>query len=170
MLGLTVRPTIDLQIAVDCEIISDRLRQQLVRGSYPVRAETVGSHFVVSPPEQKVQLWSPWLDLELRPRENGTHVFGRFGPRPSVWTGFMCANFGLATAGFFAAMWGSAQLLLKHTPWAFWITLGCVASMALMIWASQVGQHLAVHQMEQMRGIVLEILDQPDSVEKDAAR
>lgn len=163
MVGPTIRPTFDLLIAREGEAVIAQLRQRLANGTYPVRTQHLGTHFMICPMPDDVHFWSPWLDLDVGSREDGTRVFGRFSPSPNIWTGFMCAYFGLASAGIFATLAGITQMMLDQRPLALWIALGCVLVIALMIWASRIGQRLAHDQMVQMKSIVLEILDVRDS-------
>lgn len=164
MVGPTIRPTFEVLVAGDGAAVVERLRQRLADGVYPVRTQAVGAHFTLFPAERDVHFWSPWLHIEVESRDDGgTRVFGRFSPRPSIWTGFMCGYFGLATAGFFAGVWGASQMMLGQRPVAIWITLGCAVVMALMLWASQIGQRLAHEQMAQMQAMVGEILGASDA-------
>lgn len=164
MSGPTIRPTFEVVIADDRDAVVGRLRGQLASDRYPVRIENLDGHFVVCPAERDVHFWSPWLDLQVESREDGTHVFGRFGPRPSIWTAFMCAHFSLGTLAFFAAMWGTAELMLGQQPLALWIALVCGVGLGLVYWASRVGQGLAHEQMAQIEAMVHAVLDSESTV------
>ncbi len=169
MVGPTIRPTFDLLIPREAPAVIEQLRTRLVNGTYPVRTQNLGGHFMVWPLERDVHFWSPWLDLDVGSHPEGTRVFGRFSPRPSIWTGFMCAYFGLVTAGTFAALWGATQILLEQPPLALWIALGCGLVMGLMIWASRIGQRLAHDQMARMKAMVFEVLELSDTASERPA-
>lgn len=111
-----------------------------------------GDAFVlVTVPEEQQRFFSPWLQVSIHPRGSGTHLFGRFGPRPALWSAFLLSYLFCGCVGFFSLMWALSQLMLGGVPWAGWITLGAVIAAGLLWWASQVGKRLAEEQMAALR-------------------
>jgi hypothetical protein len=102
-------------------------------------------------PENQQRFWSPWLQVSILPHERGTQLFGRFSPRPAVWTAFALSYLFLACVAFFSCMFGLSQLILRQHAWGFWIALGATLVFTVMWWASQVGQRLADQQMHALR-------------------
>lgn len=164
-MAIEVRPTFTLDVPARCAAVTERLRVGLER--QPVwtrwarlpgaRAEQAhdGTYVLIAPPEDRQQFFSPWLQVSIQPQPDGsTQLFGRFGPRPAVWTAFAFSYLFFGCVMFFAAMGGLAQLTIGVTPWALWITLAAAAVCGGLFWASQVGQRLARGQMAGLREAV----------------
>lgn len=163
-MSLALRPTFSLDLARPSrEVLAqafDRLAQtpvllrktQIPGGGRITAPEH--DHFILTVPEAQQHFWSPWLSVEISPREAGSHVFARFMPHPSVWTAFMFGYLALSIAVLFWLVFALALSNSGGSPWTLTITGGALVTMALMWWASQVGQRLARAQMEELRQIL----------------
>lgn len=122
-------------------------------GGGPERGPRDDAHLVLTIPPAERHFWSPWLTVELSPRDGGTHLHGTFSPHPSVWTGFAFAYLALgAICAVALVLAGSAALLPDSSQtWALWLAGGAALAMLAMFWASHLGQRLAAAQMELLR-------------------
>ncbi len=111
--------------------------------------------FVLTVPEGEQRLWSPWLTVEVTPKDTGAHLFARFGPHPTVWTGFAFGYLALSVALIFSLAFAAALFITKAEPWSLTISAASLALMLVMGWISQVGQRLARGQMETLRAELL---------------
>lgn len=160
-MSLELRPTFSVDLDEPCTVVAERLRAGLERQPVWTKWSRVpgarierscGDTFVlVAVPEKQQRFYSPWLQVSIHPREQGTHLFGRFGPRPAVWSAFLLSYLFCACVGFFSLMWALSQMVLGGRPWAGWITLGAVTVAGLLWWASQIGKRLADEQMATLR-------------------
>ncbi|MCA9634183.1 MAG: hypothetical protein KC766_41345 [Myxococcales bacterium] len=163
-MSLGFRPTFHFEVTCSSREVRKRLHARLaempvVLGVTQIPGGGAGGdlasdHLTLSIPEADRHFWSPWLNLEIVPHGNGTQLSGRFSPHPSVWTGFMFAYLALSVLTFFALVFAAALSMSGGAPWTLGLAGLCVAAMILLWWASQVGQRLALSQMEELRGIL----------------
>lgn len=117
-------------------------------------------HAMISIVESERHFWSPWMHVEIRGAESGHHVFGRFSPHPSIWTGFMFSYLAIGVIVFFAAMFGVSQQLSGQSPWAYYI-IPAGLLIALILWfAAKAGQKLALDEMREMKSRIERCLQQ----------
>jgi hypothetical protein len=160
-MALEIRPTFTIDLPERCAAVTERLRDGLTR--QPVltkwarlpgaRSEMPcdGTFVLIAPPEAEQRFFSPWLQLVISRTETGTQLFGRFSPRPAVWTAYTLSYLFLACVAFFSLMLAVSQWLTGLSAWAFWITLGALLAAGIMWWIAQVGQRLAREQMQTLR-------------------
>jgi hypothetical protein len=168
---MALRPSFATQLSCSGRTAVERLQANLatrpvvVKVSRPPGGGSSGSrddlHVVLTVPPAERHFWSPWLTVELSPRDGATHVQSTFSPHPSVWTGFAFAYLVLAAiCAVSLVIAGSAALLPdSDQSWALWIAGGAALAMIGMWWASQVGQRLAAAQMDSLRGELTRALD-----------
>ncbi|MEO1496280.1 MAG: hypothetical protein AAFV43_03930 [Planctomycetota bacterium] len=123
-----------------------------------VRTTDLGEHadaagacldFRVAPAECRV--WSPHLSVQLYETPGGVEYFGRFSPRPTVWTFVMMVCFGAATAIIGGGVYGCAQWMLGVRPWGLAaIPAGALTIVGLYL-VSATGQRWSSHQMAGLR-------------------
>ena len=134
------------------------IRQEITSDEHPWNAISAGNcvEFRVDPMEQR--FWSPNLSVQLNDTEAGSKLYGRFSPRPEIWTMFM-AIYGVVACGVFAAsIYGYVQWFLGTPPWALAIIpFGVVLIVGLHI-ASLIGQGLSSDQMDALRAQLDETL------------
>ncbi|MEM1329148.1 MAG: hypothetical protein AAGG07_01170 [Planctomycetota bacterium] len=158
MLHDPTRPTFERTImGVDQDTLADRIAAALHNRDSQAGHRRTGEHFLIWIPPERRRFWSPWLHLDVRrgpdPAGSAT-LFGRFMPAPSIWTGFMLAHLSLWTTALFAVIFGFSQLIVKQSPWAFWLVPLTLITSAVMIAASRIGQRLARHQMADLTAAI----------------
>lgn len=161
--ALAIRPSFSFDLPVPSRQASEALAAQLAIGSQQLRrarapggglgAGGVGDrdHLLLTVPEAQQRVWSPWLTIDITARDGGSHLFARFGPHPSVWTGFAFGYLTLGIAVVFSLIFTSAQAMVGGGLWALWITAGALVAAAGMWTFSRVGLGLAGAQMEAIR-------------------
>lgn len=97
------------------------------------------------------RFWSPHLSAQLSDTEDGAKLYGRFSPRPEVWTMFMAIYFGTALVIGVAAIYGYVQWTLGASPWALVAIPVGIIVIASLHGASLVGQSLSHDQMDLLR-------------------
>lgn len=160
-MAIKLRPTFTVDLSDSCTSVAQRLKTGLDQTSVwtkwarvpGARSESPceGTFVWIAMPEKDQRFWSPWLQVSILPHDDGTQLFGRFSPRPAVWTAFALSYLFLACVAFFSCMFGMAQLILRQHAWGFWIALGASVIFIVMWWASQLGQRLADEQMHTLR-------------------
>ncbi|PNY38675.1 hypothetical protein C2E31_01805 [Rhodopirellula baltica] len=116
-------------------------------------AETAGTviDYKVATAEQRI--WSPHLSIQLNPGDTpeSTEAFGRFSPRPEIWTLVMAVYLASACTLFGAMIYGLVQWMMKNPPWALLVipvSLGTIVGLHL---ASLIGQSWSHDQMEVLK-------------------
>jgi hypothetical protein len=108
--------------------------------------------------------WSPWLSGELESDgEGGSKLFARFGPHPSIWTGFAMAYAIMAAGLITVLVYGLGLWMVGSSPWVLWLAPIFVGVAGLLYLGSLVGRRLASEQigwMLQMLDCSLEELDE----------
>ena len=148
---LQMQPTFRLELVCPLEQAICRLREAIARDDLGEHAGAAGTclDFRVAPTERR--LWSPHLSIQLSPTDNGVELFGRFSPRPEVWTFVMFLYFAAAFFSICGAIYGCVQVMLKTTPWAMIaipVGVGVISSLHLI---SVAGQRLSADQMVHLR-------------------
>lgn len=108
-------------------------------------------HFLLTVPASQQHVWSPWLTIDITAREGGSHLFARFGPHPSVWTGFAFTYLTLGLVLVFSLIFAGAQAMVGGGLWPLAISGGALVGAVAMWTASRVGLQLAREQMEAVR-------------------
>lgn len=108
-------------------------------------------HFLLTVPASEQRIWSPWLTIDITARDGGAHLFARFGPHPSVWTGFAFTYLTLGLGLVFSLVFAGAQAMVGGGLWSLAISGGVLVAAAGMWTASRVGLRLARDQMEAVR-------------------
>lgn len=148
-----MQPTFRVELPWEMDEAKRRVRE-VVRG--PVMspyAETAGTvvDFKVEPSERRI--WSPHLSIQLHTTDQpqSTEAFGRFSPRPEIWTMVMALYLVAACTLFGAMIYGLVQWMMKNPPWALVvvpISLGTIAALHII---SLVGQSWSHDQMELLK-------------------
>ena len=153
-----MRPTFEIPMKVDGSRTFARLESRLARGRArgggQVVGQVVGRHAYLQCPPDRQSLLSPHLNLDLRERDGGVVLSGRFSPRPNVWTGFMALYGVLGLVGIGGLMLGWAQLSVKEYPWGFWLAPAAAALFAFVYGAAVIGQGLTQEEMYTLRNFV----------------
>ncbi len=159
---LALRPSFAVDLPIPSRQAIERLHAQLAAGAQQVRRARVPGggrevsgrdrdHLVLTVPASQQRVWSPWLTIDITPGEGGTHLFARFSPHPSVWTGFA---FGYLTFGIvlmFSLIFAGAHAMVGRELWPLVLSAGALLVLGAMWWAARLGQRLARGQMDTLR-------------------
>ncbi len=164
-MGVALRPTFSDDIPCASRTAIERLCNRLANAGLVVkRTRPPGGgreqgprdeeHVVLTLPPEQRSFWSPWLTVELTPRDGTTHLHAMFSPHPSVWTGFAFAYLVLGAVGAVALVIAGSAAMLPDSDqgWALWLAGGAALAMVAMWTASQLGQRRARDQMATLRG------------------
>jgi hypothetical protein len=159
-MALALRPSFALSIELPARKALAQLAAELSSGPMVLRRTRVPGggrddrprdrdHLVLTVPAAQQHFWSPWLTIELTPRDGRAHLHARFSPHPSVWTAFVFAYLGLGTITAVALAIAGSGLLVRGVDltWALWVAGGCAIGMGILWWISQIGQRIARDQM-----------------------
>lgn len=161
-MSAAIRPSFALDLDCPSKVVLERLFARLSAGPHQLRrTRAFGSdraaegrdrdHFILTVAEQDQHLWSPWLNVEVKPRKGGAYLFARFGPHPSVWTGFAFCYLGLTLGLLLALSFSAALSMSGGSPWTLWLA-GAIALAMLGLWGvSLAGQRLAREEMSELR-------------------
>lgn len=128
-----------------------RLRSAMSCHDLGKDADTAGSCLDFRVASKERRLWSPHLSVQLSATEEDVELFGRFSPRPEIWTFVMAVYFAAAFVAICGAIYGCAQLMLGSNPWAFIaLPAGAVTILSLHL-ISVAGQRLSADQMVHLR-------------------
>ena len=153
------RPTFSVPVALEREAVIERIRGALVaRDELQGRWRGRGIWAELYVPEAERRLWSPYLSIRVDPGSQGSTIFGRYGPHPEVWTFFMFLYFAVVfivvLGGTFAyVQWASGEP--AWGLWSIWLGLPLIAGIHV---ASAIGRRLGRPQMEELSGILADVL------------
>lgn len=126
------RPRFVLLAEQPLEVVRETIRARLEASPHVegrVRNKQVLAWIAAS--ERKV--WSPSIDLNLRPHPRGTLVVGLVAPHPKLMTGYVFASIALGFLFAIACSWSFVQVSMGDTPWCLvGIGLGVVAGAVLL--------------------------------------
>lgn len=163
-MALELRPTFTVDLPAPCVEITTRLRDGLQQRPVWTKWARVpgarseqpceGTYVYIAVPPERQRFWSPWLQLSINPTESGTQLFGRFSPKPEVWTAFALSYLFLGCVVFFSAMFGLAQRMLGQGGWSLSVTALAGVLLMVLFLASQIGKGLARQQMAELRDVL----------------
>lgn len=172
--SLELRPTFTIDLDEACTRVVDRIRAGLDRTNLFSRwarvpgarhdADCAGTFVWIAPAPEQQRFWSPWLQLSILPHEGKTQLFGRFSPKPAVWTAFALSYLFLSCVMFFGCMLGLAQVMVRTHAWGFWASAGAVVLTSILWWVSQTGKRLADAQMQVIRAHLQRALTRGPSI------
>lgn len=148
---LKMQPTFKVDVPVNAQDAVTEIRRAIQSDELNALAVAAGQcvEFKIAPADQR--FWSPHLSIQLSEHESGSQIFGRFSPRPEVWTMFM-AIYGVAgICSFAGAIYGYVQWFMGSTPWALLIVPAGVVAIVILHVASLIGQNLSSDQMKLLR-------------------
>lgn len=164
-----MRPRFAVEVSGQIEDVMTALRES-VAAREDLEGDFSSRHGVVRFPETKKHFWSPFLSLTIESSgdDQSTHptrVRGVFSPHPHIWQAFVFIYLTLFATGFFAAMFGFAQLFLGRNPLALLITLAAALLAGFVYGATFIGQGLGADEMYTLR----RFLDESIEVAEDRA-
>ncbi|NER18742.1 GTP-binding protein [Spongiivirga citrea] len=76
----------------------------------------IDDHVFIKMNEEEAHFWSPQLHLEINKTENnGSKLYGLFGPNPTLWTFFIFLHFGIGTLFIIFGIWAYSNWSLKFS-------------------------------------------------------
>lgn len=179
MTPMTLQPTFTVDLPVSAADAVSKLQAAIRQSRLRDHVVTAGTCFDFRVESSSQRFWSPHLSVQVSdkrvddhgPRlvdaETDNHVgrhqhsqlFGRFSPRPEIWTMFMAVYGVVLILMFASAILGYVQWALGDSPWALAVLpTGAVLIMGLHA-GSLVGQRLSADQMHLLRGRLDEAID-----------
>ena len=108
--GPDLRPTFRVPLEYPRDVAIERIRERLVaRPELHGRWQGKGRWAEIDVPTDRRKIWSPHLSLRVDKAKEGSELFGRFAPRPQVWTFFMFVYGAVAFLAILGAVLGYAQ-------------------------------------------------------------
>ena len=160
-----MQPTFVLELPVQADEAITQLHSAIRSPELRDHIRAAGRciEFQVAPAEQR--FWSPHLSVQIGESESGSQLFGRFSPRPEIWTMFMAIYGVVLIVMFGAVIYGYVQWYLGETTWSLaFVPVGLIVVGSLHV-ASLVGQSLSADQMEILRGRLNRAIELAFSVE-----
>ena len=151
MIGPGMRPRFEMTVPESPSQALQRLHDVLERADGPCTGSILGRHVRLRIREDKRTFWTPQLEVEIEPRDEGALVRGLFGPHPDIWTFFIATYAVMTFCGITGLLFGLVQWSLDWSPWALWsvpiaaLMIGSVYVVAL------IGQRLGHDQMVPLR-------------------
>lgn len=156
MQPLKLQPAFRLEVSGHRDKILEQLRRAIRSPELSGLAESAGPCLDFKIERADRRFWSPHLSVQLSEMtvedgETATEIFGRFSPRPEIWTGVMLTYLSALCLMLFAAVFGYAQWALGSRPWVLvavpvgFILIGAIHA------ASLIGQSLSADQMHLLR-------------------
>ena len=151
-----MQPTFRVEVALPPDDALEKLRRAIRSPELTGLAESAGPclDFKIEPEDRRV--WSPHLSVQLSDAAEdqatpATELFGRFGPRPDIWTMFMCVYFGAVFVRMVGVTFGYAQWAIGQSPWGLLGAPAGLAVVATLHALSLAGQRLGADQMRRLR-------------------
>lgn len=88
----------------------------------PFIIKILDDHVFIKFNDKQAHFWSPQLQLEINEENEGSIVYGLFGPNPTLWTFFMFLHFGVATIFIILGIWAYSSAALGR-PYGLQIAL-----------------------------------------------
>ena len=151
MIGRGMRPRFEMTVPDTPAHTLQRLHDILEKPDGAVTGSILGRHVRLRIPEDQRTFWTPQLDVEVEPHDDGALVRGLFGPHPDIWTFFIATYAVMTFCGITGVLFGLVQWSLGWSAWALWsapvaaLMIGSVYGVAL------IGQRLGQDQMRQLR-------------------
>jgi hypothetical protein len=149
-----MRPVFKLPVPGDGRGVFDKLSEKLATENTKLMGQVMAPNAYLRRSDEHSRLLSPHLNLQLREDGDRTLLYGRFSPRPNVWTGFMALFFFIAMLGLTGLVYGLAQLTLGGSIWAVWAAPASLVLNAFIYGAAFIGQGLSGGEMYELRAFV----------------
>lgn len=146
-----IRPHFELDLCCEADAVLGKIERALQGGNLPCRGWVHAPYAELRVHDEEKHFWSPRLAVAVEKRETSVVLHCRFGPEPSVWTGFMgmyAVAALIALAGLFIAL---GQWTLGHVPTAMWATFGGAAGLLVLYLGALMGQRAGEGQMRMLR-------------------
>lgn len=142
-----LRPRFRLSVDLDADSVMDVFRQRKEEGSAACILHLYEHQVEFSVRAVERHFWSPFLKLIVETTDEGTRLYGKYGPNVNVWSMFMAAYVALSLTGSVGLVIGFSQLSLRLEPAGFQISAWCAVGLAVVYAVGRVGRQLAHPQM-----------------------
>jgi hypothetical protein len=165
-----LRPTFTIPLRPGREEAIERIREGLSAAVPASRWIGKGRWAELHVPGGEERVWSPHLSIRIddfdahhqsagHPPDTGCVLFGRFAPRPEVWTGFVFLYAAIAFLSLLGAIFGYVQWASNEPAWGLWATAIGVPVLAALHLASWFGQRWSHGQMVELRDILEPVVE-----------
>jgi hypothetical protein len=165
MSSFRVRPRFTQTVDRSLDETRARLLEAIPRHSPMLQVKAFPKFIGVHIKDAHRRFWSPRLFLNLEAVDpETTRIEGIYGPEAEVWSLFLYGYMISGLLGTFAAIFGTAQLIVAQSPWAFYVTAGMALLAGSMYFAAQMGQKLGAWQTYQLHQAFESAAGQPAEV------
>lgn len=151
MKPLKMQPTFTLELPTSVDETVARIHDAIDSTDLSEHVARAGRCLDYQIPGEDQRFWSPHLSVQVSETDSGSQIFGRFSPRPEIWTMFMAVYAIVVIAMFAAAIFAYVQWFLAGHAWALVILPIGLCVIASLHAASLVGQSWSTDQMELLR-------------------
>jgi hypothetical protein len=160
-----LRPTFTVPLALDREEAIERIKAGLSEAVPAERWIGKGRWAEVHVPGDARRIWSPYLSIRLdeldahhrsagQPEGTRSVLFGRFAPRPEVWTGFIFLYSVIAFLVLLGAIFAYVQWASNEPAWGVWVPAIGVPLLGALHLGSWLGQRWSQDQMAELKAII----------------
>lgn len=147
MSSFHIRPRFTQTLAMSVEEARQRIIEEVEKGAESCDVKSFPGFICLQIPEAEQHFWSPRLNLNLDPEENGhTHIVGIYGPNTNVWSMFLYSYLLSGTLAVFSAVLGFAQSMVGANAWGWMIFAAMMIIIVGLYVFAQFGQKLGAQQ------------------------
>jgi hypothetical protein len=160
MFPWSIRPTFQIHLSASREDAITRFEVAMLQQTPTALYLTHGEYAEFHLEDELHRLWSPHLSVYFLQGSSDTEceLFGRFAPRPNIWTLVWIFYLAFFCCIFFASIFGGSQWMIGHFPWGLAIAAATMVLYLGLFLASQIGQSLCHDQMELLRSRLDDVL------------
>jgi hypothetical protein len=156
-----LRPTFEIHLPLDRDEADRRIRLILKQDFWKPISSSFERYAELHVPKDEIRFWSPNLSLLVdHDGGSGTRIYARFAPRQDVWTFVWVIYMALTFTAFFAMVYVYAVSLMKQSTWMSVVPILAIIGIAMLHFASRIGQQLSADQMVTLRDNCDLLLDQ----------
>ncbi|MCY2974160.1 MAG: hypothetical protein NTW52_05775 [Planctomycetota bacterium] len=156
-----LRPTFEIHLPLDRDEADRRIRLILKQDFWKPISSSFERYTELHVPKDEIRFWSPNLSLLVDHDGGcGTRIYARFAPRQDVWTFVWVIYMALTFTAFFAMVYVYAVSLMKQSTWMSVVPILAIIGIAMLHFASRIGQQLSADQMVTLRDNCDLLLDQ----------
>ncbi|MBN8587723.1 MAG: hypothetical protein J0L94_05310 [Rhodothermia bacterium] len=146
MTSIRVRPKIKAISPLQPDVLQQRIYEKLDQNP-KIEGLRYQDHILLRIPKgPEYHFWSPQLDLNFDPHEQGTIIHGLYGPSQDVWQVFAVGYGIIGFSLFFLTGYVITAFLLKIFPAMLWVYPALILAAVLLYLFSQYGQKLGAEQ------------------------
>ena len=167
MSSFRVRPIFNVETELDMEEIVQKI-EAINHSSQPhsrLHIHVFDERIKLQLPEEGSHYWSPELEMHFSKTEDLTHIKGRYGPHPNVWTLFMVLYLAIAISSLFILIIGFARLSLGLSSRILWLLPLLIGSYIVLYIVSQLGQKLGADETFTIHHFVEELFQKKVQLE-----